>query len=796
MNPKNVKLIFLREIRDQLRDRRTVFMIAVLPVLLYPALGVGMLQIATTFREQQRTVVILGADHLPEFCKDCPPDENAAKRPPLLDGAHFAKEHFNRPQVAQQLLVFTDRGAAKDKPGDNALVRRLIDEREDIRKQIAQRKGRNPDDPELIEINRKLSRRMADAGIQVLVVVPEGFAKRLASRGTGKAPADAGIVVLRNSADEKSLIAYRRTREAVDHWRDAYGSNPIAVDVVEVAEKTQISATMWSKLFPALLVIMAVTGAFYPAVDLAAGEKERGTMETLLICPASRAEIVVGKFLTVMAFSMTTALLNLASMGLTGKFALSAIPGGPAAGISAPSFAAIGWVVLLLIPLAAMFSALSLAFATFARSSKEGQYYLTPLLMVTMGLTIYCLSPGLEIQPFNSIIPVMAPTLLLKELLSPVAGNNALLYVLPVLVTSFGYSALALWWAIDQFSREDILFRGAERFSPKLWLKHLLRDKEPTPSFAEAGFCFVLMMMIQFGAIGFVGDVLAATPDDEKPMLMVKLMIVQQLVVIVTPAVLMALFLTSNPRKTLRLNRPRWRYLAIAVALPLVIHPVVVELSAGLKWFFPKLPDGIAAQLATMQDPSQPLWFILLAFALAPAVCEEAAFRGFILSGFSRGNRVWLGIILSSALFGLIHMIPQQVFNAALVGVIIALLAVRSNSLLPGVVFHFLNNALVVVGGRLGPSAAEALDSAPASWFVALSGGQLRFEWPAVILGVVLAAALIRLLIPRTGDVRSRSEDGPPEGRGDDLIRPRGFVKSPGPGRGVGATDVTTNRAD
>src|SRR5262249_20161688 len=64
--------------------------------------------------------------------------------------------------------------------------------------------------------------------------------------------------------------------------------------------------------------IMALTGAFYPAVDLCAGEKERGTMETLLISPASRSEIVLGKFLTVMLASVLTALLNLVSMGLTG----------------------------------------------------------------------------------------------------------------------------------------------------------------------------------------------------------------------------------------------------------------------------------------------------------------------------------------------------------------------------------------------------------------------------------------------------------------------------------------------
>ena len=94
--------------------------------------------------------------------------------------------------------------------------------------------------------------------------------------------------------------------------------NPIKIRGEDVATPSEVGGSVWSRLFPFLLVIMALTGAFYPAVDLCAGEKERGTMETLLISPASRSEIVMGKFLTVMLASVMTALLNLVSMGLTG----------------------------------------------------------------------------------------------------------------------------------------------------------------------------------------------------------------------------------------------------------------------------------------------------------------------------------------------------------------------------------------------------------------------------------------------------------------------------------------------
>src|SRR4029077_3050271 len=102
--------------------------------------------------------------------------------------------------------------------------------------------------------------------------------------------------------------------------------HPAVPEPVDVALEEQHAASAWSKLFPALLVIMSVTGAFYPAIDLVAGEKERGTMETLLICPATRTEIVLGKFFTVMLFSCATAVLNLTSMGLTGKHAAGVAP--------------------------------------------------------------------------------------------------------------------------------------------------------------------------------------------------------------------------------------------------------------------------------------------------------------------------------------------------------------------------------------------------------------------------------------------------------------------------------------
>ena len=801
MNWHNVKLIFLREVRDQLRDRRTLFMIAVLPLLLYPAMGIGMLQMTLLFTEQPRTVVILGEKHLPP--------------PQLLDGDKFVSNWFTDPTNADKLKVITDTSVELGGGGLNAArnfrlfkqaraMRELVERHTSLESESKQaeirlrEKLKNPQAPveetlpvlrarigqlsaEQAGIDHELMDLFAASQIQVLIIIPDGLKEnieRVNQLITQRQTSDASDfdyprpTIVKNRADDKSVVAYARVREVLDAWEgeilrqrlSAAGlpeelPNPVGSAPLDLAAEEQISANVWSKLFPALLVIMAVTGAFYPAVDVAAGEKERGTMETLLICPATRTEIVLGKFFTVMGFSMSTALLNLLSIGTTGHYMLS-VAGGAGRGalaqagaVTLPTAPALAWLLILLIPLSAFFSAMCLALATFARSSKEGQYYLTPLLMVSIGLTVFCLSPAVEIYPvhqgswFYSVMPVVNIALLLKALLLNPGNTDALIFAPPVLATSIGYSLLALWWAIEQFSSEGVLFRDGERFEPALWLKHLLRDKEPTPNFTEAGFCFVLIMLAQFVSMKAFGQSIASVSADQIGTQMLKLMVIQQLAIVACPALFMALILTTSVRQTLRLNLPNWKFLAVAAVLPFLLHPLSLELMASLQWFFPQLPEGATRLLQTMGEGEQPFWLLLIAFAAAPAICEELAFRGFVLTGFCGNGRTRLAIVLSALAFGVMHMIPQQVFNATLLGIVLGLIAIRSNSLLPGVVFHFLFNSLAVVRERmsvqLAGGHAEEFQQSIWSFFAILDAGGLRYTWLTLVISGAAASACL-----------------------------------------------------
>ena len=824
---RNVCLILLREVRDQLRDRRTLFMVLILPLLLYPGLGVGMLQMTMLVKEEARQVVVLGADQLPE--------------PTLIADGRFDARWFRDPDVATKLNVLTDlpddqgvtSGLSKDARTDlldtaerlknyvgrrNGLVpqlapwkRELADELPSVEAAALQQKfaeeGRpNTVPPEIDALEKqfeKLTKVIAaeftGSKMQVLVLIPDGFGEnvREINRLLGGGDAERHSlqelpllrpIIIRNRADDKSEIAYRRTLEAITKWErqllsdrlDQAGlpqtvPDPVNLVGIDVASKDEIAASVWSRVFPALLVIMALTGAFYPAVDVAAGEKERGTMETLLICPATRSEIVVGKFLTVLLFSLTTTLLNLISMGFTGQYIVSAASGAaPGASVMSdvalPTAMAIFWMIVLLIPLAAFFSAISLALATFARSNKEGQHYLMPLFMVTIGMTMFSMSPTVELTAeggaslFYCAMPIVGPTLLLKALLLNPGDAGILVFALPVLMSSIGYSLIALWWAVEQFKSEDVLFREAEQFDLKGWLRYLLREKEATPTSGEAAACFILMMMLQFLSIRFLGGFVTGVTEENLGAKVMQLAVISQLALMLAPAVIMALMLTSSVRKTLKLTLPSAKILGMAIALPLVLHPLAIEVLSSLKQFFPDLPESAKVAFAAMADTDLPLFVVIAVFALTPAICEEVAFRGFILTGFSRGGRVVPAIVLSSVMFGIIHMVPQQVFNATLLGLVLGLLAVRSGSLVPGIVFHLIFNSLAVLHGQAGATWTEEapgwLQSPVANWFVTLQEGMVRYNFATLVVSAIVAFILIRHLIRLPRSKKSVS-DGP-----------------------------------
>jgi sodium transport system permease protein len=720
MKLSNVKLILAREICDQMRDRRTLFMIVVLPILLYPLLGTSFFQLAQFMQEKSNRILIVSAQEMSGL-------------PSLFEDRQFAAQLFSDPDRARLLeLDFTP---DKTKGGQSKL---------------------NDDD------HHEYARQQVQSGrYDAALYFPPDFAERLshfrrkiedrANKADGeKASANENPLplpkpeIIYSTANEKSQIAFARLSDVIRQWTDLIGKDnlqaggmpvdtvqPFTLDTADVARNSHYrGSAVWAKIMPMLLLLWTLTGAFYPAIDLCAGEKERGTLETLLSSPAQRSEIVLGKLLTIMLFSMVTAALNMISVGITIWVTLAHFKMlGPLPILS------IVWLLAALLPMSALFSALCLALAAFARSTKEGQYYLMPLLLVTMPLVVLPMAPGMELNLGNALIPITGMMLLLRNLLE---GHYlpALQYSPVVVGVTLVSCYLAVRWAVDQFNSENVLFRESERLDIWLRLKHLLRERRPTPSVAVGLLCCMVIILVRF-FLSFA----VVQPSDFGGF--AQMALTTQLAAILTPALLMTIVLTGSPRETLLLKIPKWRTIPAALLLALALHPVANVLQAAVSELYP-ISEGAKTALGSIQQMlvHANVWQLLLVIAVVPAVCEELAFRGFILSGFRHIGYKWRAIALSAFFFGIIHGIIQQSMLACLVGLIIGYVAVQSGSIWPCMAFHLTHNSLAVLNTRL---TADILGNYPRLESILIPGknGGYTYSWSVVIFGTLMGLLLM-----------------------------------------------------
>jgi sodium transport system permease protein len=746
-----IRIIWARELRDQLRDRRTVFMIAVLPVVLYPLAGIGLMQLAFGYLDKPRVIGIAGSEYLPNWVGRPRPAVPAATWLAALPGGvgvpltgvdrlSAAASLVQAQRLAYPSLLERGKDGVQIAAGyfDNQRdADSFLMQLQDMK--VPDLKGR----PESVlgEIERSA---LNNRNLDLLVVVPPRFLDQLQA---GQRPT---LYVLTREGDDQSRLALNRLNALLDRWKEdlravrmdrkglpAEYDNPLEVWDPDRAKPGSKRASedlfkLIAHLFPFVLVMWSLAGALYPAVDLCAGEKERGTMETLLISPATREEIVWGKFLTIWVFSAATALLNLASMGLTTWQFSKQIAHG------AFQLPILFWGILLLLPLSAFFSAMCLSVGVYARSTKEGQYYLMPLFLMTLPLVFLTLAPGVELNPFYSMVPVTGVALLLQDLmLAGTPQGSHWLYFIPVLAPMIIYSWLALRWAIEQFQREEVLFREAERLDLALWFRHLRRDKEALPSVGQALFCFGLILAFRWLAFNVGSDLSLLTRTG-----------ISHLAFVAAPPLFMALLLTTRPTRGLNLHWPPWWAWLAAGLLGIVMTPPFAELTRYILNQVPALRvlleqyHPLTGELQHLQDRPPPTLGprlqYLLVLGLLPAVCEEIAFRGFILSGLTRRFRPWTAIALSSFLFALYQMNVFQFAPHFLFGMLLGLLVLRIGSVLVAMVFHLVFNCLLI-GPGVFPEAFQWLGRET-------MGGASLSGWWLLVNVLCTALALVVLL--------------------------------------------------
>ncbi len=397
MTLPNILTVYRKELLDMVRDRRTLYATLVFPLVLFPVMTTGFaklseLSLEKTRREAQR-IMLLGEERAPELAA--------------------------RIRADQQLEVVT--------PAAN------------FREQINEKK------------------------LRAAMEFPPGFAARL-EQG---APAPEIRIYLYRTELRSEAAAERLETLAREYQKQVVGSRlarrgfsaallkPVETRREDVARPEQVAGMRLGRLLPYFIILLCASGALHPAIDLTAGEKERGTLETLLASAAQRIELVLGKFLVVLTLSLATTLLALAS------FAFSVIylqQHGPEASetftVSAGSAAL---VFALVLPVAVLLSGVLLALAVLAKSYKEAQSYTGYVMLGVLLPAIGSMLPGVEINPVTAWVPILNVTLVAQEIFT---GSFPWLSIALVLISSCVYAALGLGLAAWQFNREEVLFRA------------------------------------------------------------------------------------------------------------------------------------------------------------------------------------------------------------------------------------------------------------------------------------------------------------------------------------------------
>lgn len=403
MNWGAIGTIYLKELRDSLRDRRTLISMIAMPTFVMPALIIGAGKIASSVVTKARA------------------------------------------EVPRIMVV-----GGEDSPG----IRSELEKSGKFRVE-----GASPDWKTLI----------SDKKIRAAVEIAPGFEKALES---GSAPA----VILYNyqgelksslAEDELSAFFTRLRSRTTDRLLAARGlpaayGRPFEVEHMNVAPPEKVGGNLLGGIVPYFIVIICLVGAMYPAMELTAGEKERGTMETLLCSPVSRTCIVIGKFLMVLTASLTAVVLSLVSLG--GSVVLAGLAmapglatqhGGGQSGLSIDPLGILG-VLAMVLPVAVLFSATVFSISLFAKSIKEAGSYLTPLAFIVILPCSMGLIPGIELNYRLALFPIVNISLVCKEMLSGVWHWG---YIAVIFGSTAVYAAAALALAVGMFRREGVIFR-------------------------------------------------------------------------------------------------------------------------------------------------------------------------------------------------------------------------------------------------------------------------------------------------------------------------------------------------
>ena len=683
MSTKIIRTLIKKEMLDVFRDKKTVIMMLVVPVILYPLIFIGVMQvmafISSGMEEQNYRIVVDAAD----------------------DDAFLHK-----------LMQERDHGQESDKEDDSEASYQITivdaDSISDYETAL------NEEEIDVYISGQMQARKMQYEMYYLSSVTNSNYA--------------AGIVS--DIFDEfKEDLTRQRIAEAGMDVQDIM--EPIGYERKDTASKEQSLGSVMGSILPFMLVISLLMGTMYPAIDTTAGERERGTLETILTLPVTNRQLIISKFITVAVIGMASALLNILSMGGIALYMYEIMDMQADMG----SFDMAKFIPAILVCILAVFafslliSAVTMCVTSFAKSYKEANNYITPLMLVVMFVGYIGFIPNLELTQTMAMIPVANICLLIKNML---VFKVDYVVIAVVLLSNVAYAVIAILFLSRIYDSEAILFSDS-RNGLQIFEKRGNLRKGGVPTVSDVWFVVALtillvlyagsMLQLRFGLAGAFGT---------------------QMILLLVP-LFVVLYTKKDIRQTYGFTGTKTVGFAGAAFIAAGMVIVNMLLSVCMVSLFPESAQNMNTTFSNLMDNN--VAGVLFVIALAPAVCEEMLFRGMILHSLKARYRMPAAMVITAALFGLYHMSLVKFLPTGLLGFALCYLVWRTGSIYPAMLMHFINNAFSVVISCY-PEQVERVLPVLYKDTLSLSDGMLLMSAALVLL--CIGGALLRRVEKKT----------------------------------------------
>lgn len=457
---------------------------------------------------------------------------------------------------------------------------------------------------------------------------------------------------------------------------------PIGITSVDQSSKEASAGSLLGMVLPFMLVVSLLLGTMYPAIDTTAGERERGTLETVLTLPVSNHELIISKFLTVATIGVVSAFLNILAMCGVGAYMYSMVEkvSENSSKIHLEKFVpAIVVGMLCIFAFAIFISAISMCFSAFAKSYKEANNYMTPLMLLVMFASFVSFLPNVRLTNNMALMPVANICLLIRDLL---AFKIDMGIIAIVLVSNVIYGILTIMLLGKIYSSEAILFgdtaSGVQIFERR---SNMIKGGVPTVSDMWLVLAVVAVSILYIGGSVTLSNTTVGV-------------VVTQLLIAGLP-IFAVWYSKRDFARTFRIRGCKPGTFIGGILLIAGTICLGVLLTALTSAIFPQ--SGLEAEGTMDTIGVNSFWGCLLLVAILPAVCEELMFRGFVLTALSARMKIAGALLLSAAIFGAYHMSIVKFFTTGLLGLAICYVAHKSGSIFPGIIMHAINNGLAVV---------------------------------------------------------------------------------------------------